>query len=270
MLIGELEMANNFLPDQNKQANGYVSNQLAFICFALIGNIVIANLLIGLTVSKTEELLKVATIIRLEKTVDQVSVLEKLIQFSGKTFGIRKHKVLAILDEFSQKRGPGNQDEASKWKIFVKPNSNQGEERSVFKKVGDFNPDTAHFNKSYSTWLYEIQGAGDVKLPFTVPERVVKNTIQSLREKEEQRELELAQEEAQAEEDLKQLFEELDEETAKIMSVEEASSLKLVEHFETISKAQSNLEVQVSTLQSMFDEKLSNVQKIMNRLAKEK
>ena len=55
---------------QDEGSNG--SKQLLFVVFLLMISIIVSNLIVGLTVNKTEELFKEAGIIRLEKTVLQV------------------------------------------------------------------------------------------------------------------------------------------------------------------------------------------------------
>ena len=55
---------------QDQGSNG--STQVLFIIFLLMVSIIVSNLIVGLTVNKTEELFKEAGVIRLEKTVLQV------------------------------------------------------------------------------------------------------------------------------------------------------------------------------------------------------
>ena len=79
-MTGEFEFEDNFLPvkgPQGKGSNG--TTQIVFILFLFVVSIVISNLLIGMTVSKTEELTKKAGVIRLEKTVGQVKGIEDIV-----------------------------------------------------------------------------------------------------------------------------------------------------------------------------------------------
>lgn len=73
MMIGEFDFDDNFTWHGIKESghsNG--SSQILFVVFLFLASITIANLIVGLTVSKTEEIFKEAGVIRLEKTVLQV------------------------------------------------------------------------------------------------------------------------------------------------------------------------------------------------------
>ena len=73
MMSGEFEFESNFLPERVSEAEGSNgTTQVIFLIFLFVVSIVISNLLIAMTVSKTEELFKKAGVIRLEKTVGQV------------------------------------------------------------------------------------------------------------------------------------------------------------------------------------------------------
>ena len=73
MMSGEFEFESNFLPEKVSEAEGSNgTTQVVFLIFLFVVSIVISNLLIAMTVSKTEELFKKAGVIRLEKTVGQV------------------------------------------------------------------------------------------------------------------------------------------------------------------------------------------------------
>ena len=87
MMVGEFDFQENFLFEKSALDNGEVSTQIAFFFFLLIGNIVIANLLIGLTVNKTELLFKKASLVRLETMVHQVHGIGQFFQIkSGTSF----------------------------------------------------------------------------------------------------------------------------------------------------------------------------------------
>ena len=73
MMSGEFEFDEVFRWDRVEEGGGSNGTaQLVFLLFLFVVTIVISNLLIAMTVSKTEELFKRAGIIRLEKTVVQV------------------------------------------------------------------------------------------------------------------------------------------------------------------------------------------------------
>ena len=72
MMTGEYNLETYFIWNSVKLDKGFVTTQIIFILFVFFISIVLVNLLVGLTVSKTEELFKDAGIYRLEKTVLQV------------------------------------------------------------------------------------------------------------------------------------------------------------------------------------------------------
>ena len=76
MMIGELEFSDSFTWAAAAAEGAQVSCQVLFVLFLIFLTIIIMNLLLGLTVSKTEELFKTAGLIRLEKTAKQISIIE--------------------------------------------------------------------------------------------------------------------------------------------------------------------------------------------------
>ena len=81
MMAGEFEFETHFLPVEGPDGKSSNSTtQIVFILFLFVVSIVISNLLIAMTVSKTEELFKKAGVIRLEKTVGQVKGIEDIIE----------------------------------------------------------------------------------------------------------------------------------------------------------------------------------------------
>ena len=80
MMSGEFDFESNFLPEEVTRAEGSNgTTQVVFLIFLFVVSIVISNLLIAMTVSKTEELFKMAGVIRLEKTVGQVRARSRSI-----------------------------------------------------------------------------------------------------------------------------------------------------------------------------------------------
>ena len=118
---------------------GAVSAQVAFFLFVLIGNIVIANLLIGLTVSKTEELFKRAGVIRLEKTVNQIIGLDRVFEKNWLKFIFvsRRMKLFSYLNSLLMKTIKSGEKLPSPWKICVMPNSTK-QANSKGRRVLDF------------------------------------------------------------------------------------------------------------------------------------
>ena len=106
MMAGEFEFETHFLPVDGP--NGKSSNrttQIVFILFLFVVSIVISNLLIAMTVSKTEELFKKAGVIRLEKTVGQVKGIEDIVEDKRSFLGILpaslKNKLLEMTELFT-------------------------------------------------------------------------------------------------------------------------------------------------------------------------
>ena len=75
-MIGELEYQDNFTVDSSQEyADSVVTLQIMFALFVLFICIIIANLIIGLTVSEIDVLYKEGRAIRLEKMVLQVKFI---------------------------------------------------------------------------------------------------------------------------------------------------------------------------------------------------
>ena len=129
------------------------------------------NLLIALTVNKTEELAKVANIIRLEKTVKHIDHLETL-------FKLLTHKQIFV----QLKQALGEESEASPWKICVKPFSR--EEQTKKNALVISHHTNVIKDRNYSVYVYDDRlGTCTVKLPFKMPYGVVKETLDYLKDK---------------------------------------------------------------------------------------
>ena len=77
MMVGELDFVDNFTIDKSIQADdSEVTLQILFLLFVLFVSIIIANLIIGLTVSEIDDLYNEARAIRLQKMVTQVGYLK--------------------------------------------------------------------------------------------------------------------------------------------------------------------------------------------------
>ena len=78
MMSGEFDFDDNFVFGDGEN----VLAQAVFLAFFLTMTLVLTNLLIGMTVSKTEELLKQANMIKLQKMVAQILYLEDILSKS--------------------------------------------------------------------------------------------------------------------------------------------------------------------------------------------
>ena len=78
MMSGEFDFDDNFVFDGSEN----MLAQAVFFVFFITMTLVLTNLLIGMTVSKTEELLKQANMIKLQKMVAQILCLEDMLSKS--------------------------------------------------------------------------------------------------------------------------------------------------------------------------------------------
>ena len=129
MMTGEFELDGYFHWNETKEDFGQVSAQVFYIVFLVFVSIVIANLLIGLTVSKTDELFKEAGTIRLEKTANLVAHMETIFQSQSQAswlnplFWLKKLNREGKLFQLLASKQKSNQ--SSPWKICVLPHSQQ-------------------------------------------------------------------------------------------------------------------------------------------------
>ena len=82
MLTGEFEFDDYFQWENTTEGFGSVSAQILFVVFLIFVSVVIANLLIGLTISQTAQLTKEAGIFRLEAMVQLITKLENTTKFN--------------------------------------------------------------------------------------------------------------------------------------------------------------------------------------------
>ena len=147
------------------------------------------NLLIALTVNKTEELAKLANTIRLEKTVEQIDHLESLVK---QTLVRKQTGNLGNRNQifFQLKKALGVESKASPWKICVKPFSREEQKKknAMGRKIVSYhtsiNPTSVIKDRNYSIYVYDDRlSKYTVKLPFTMPSGVVRETLAYLRHK---------------------------------------------------------------------------------------
>ena len=189
MMIGELEYDNHFLRSHSSKEFGIGSAQLAFILFVLMVNIVVANLLIGLTVSKTDELFKQAGIHRLQKTANQINAIESVIGTESWQqcfichifpYFSKRTKIfsyfLSILTEDNQS-SEFSEGVPSPWKICVMPHSKR---YSKGRKIINASSGTSSFSFKghYPVYLYnDVEGLIKEKLKFTLPSWVILHSL---------------------------------------------------------------------------------------------
>ena len=118
MMSGEFEFDDIFVWDvvEGKGSNG--TTQIVFLLFLFMVTIVISNLLIAMTVSKTEELFKEAGVIRLKKTVVQVMAIEGTLTHTKRVLSIFPVSIRrALLDMTQLFAYLGHLNEAGKKKL---------------------------------------------------------------------------------------------------------------------------------------------------------
>ena len=80
--MGEFDFDSNFLEEEGESPGGpgesYLTAQFFFVLFYLLVSIVLSNLIVGMTVSKTEELFKQATEIKLSAIAWEIIGIEKI------------------------------------------------------------------------------------------------------------------------------------------------------------------------------------------------
>ena len=185
MMIGELEFG-NFLIGETSVDFGAGSAQWAFFLFILIGNIVIANLLIGLTVSKTEDLFKKAGIVRLHKTVNQIVGIDRVFgeTWQKMLFFTRRTKLFSYLNTLLVKNVKNGENRPSPWKICVMPHSNKQPNSKGRRVLNQVDASTLSFDKPYSVYLYDDkEDCTKEKLKFTIPSWVILHTLAMLEDK---------------------------------------------------------------------------------------
>ena len=182
MMVGEIDFRESFLPFVNdgvyNPKGSYIIGPFLII-FVIMISIVMYNLLIALTVNKTEELAKVANITRLEKTVDQIDNAENLFK---QTLGIN-HKISKRNQISFQLQKALGQSEALGWKVCVIPFSRE-EQR---KKMSRNDTTSVTSVSDYSLYAYDdMLCKYTCKLPFKMPSGVVRETLAYLRDKKYQ------------------------------------------------------------------------------------
>jgi hypothetical protein len=198
MMTGEFDLGSYFTWDESEKDHAQFSTQLLFIMFLIFVSIVIANLLIGLTISKTEELFKEAGLFRLEKTVIQVLGVETIFFQPTSGSGILPKKWVKVLNKKSRiftylksmlpstKSTVVEEQRASPWKVCVRPfGQSHGMTHSKSRKFLDvkasLDTSSSSFDESYAVHVYDdILGGYGSKLSCDLPAWVIGNTLKFL------------------------------------------------------------------------------------------
>ena len=195
MMVGELDFRETFLPhlqDSVYGQSGKAFISIFFFLFVAIMSIVMVNLLIGLTVNKTEELSKLADIVRLEKIVDQVHMAENFSQSKivRKFACFKKEKNYGKISHCLKK---ALENEAiSFWKVCILPHSReeQSKKNSIGRKILNLNQaskiesNSVIKDRNYTIYAFDDRlNKHTVKLPFKMPYGVVRATLALLKER---------------------------------------------------------------------------------------
>ena len=109
MTAGEFEYSAYFTYEKVKDNNGAnYSSQLFFIAFYFMSSIALANMILGLTVNKTDELFKEASFIHQEKIIEQVISIEDVIlsKIASRLFGNVMKERSQFFPYLEKKSGP--------------------------------------------------------------------------------------------------------------------------------------------------------------------
>ena len=199
MMIGELDFVDNFTVDKSGDAE--VTLQLIFLLFVLFVSIIIANLIIGLTVSEIDDLYNEARAIRLHKMVTQLVNLEDLFinkpsitDCLPRSVRDRIRHVTSLFSYLDKlKREKDNKtikgSSTSPWKLCVRPFAPKRKKieavGGVVEWIGNkfFKKRTATTDNNI--FFYdEVKGSIGTEIGYSLPSHIVTNTIAILEERE--------------------------------------------------------------------------------------
>ena len=179
MMSGEFDFEDNFTFNKVKGVGSNFSTQVLFILFFFIVSLIIANLVIGLTVAKTQELFEMAGIIKLQKTVLQIVGLESILMKLPtrlRELLLSRTQVFKYLKTVGLRHSVPDEDQFYS-KVCVCPN------------VSTFVPsDNLYDQQMYDVYLYdEARGckSSEAKLDVKLPGWIIHATLGILREREE-------------------------------------------------------------------------------------
>ena len=197
MMIGEFDFEDNFTWSQVKESGSNFSTQILFVLFVFLASIAVSNLIVGLTVNKTEELFKEAGVIRLEKTalqvmgLEDVLVREKMMTIIPKSWRKNYSKITQLFPFLDAV------DEKKVTKICVKPF--ELKRKNLFMKDSTILASSLismYENRSYPIYIFEeSKGGRGSKLKFHLPGWIVQKTLDTIKERIEMNNLILSHEE---------------------------------------------------------------------------
>ncbi len=192
MMSGEFEYEDNFLWTKVEESGGSNGTaQLVFILFYFVISIVISNLIIGLTVNETEELFKTAGVMRVQKTVQQIMVLEDVLikekSVASKLLP-RSHVLVRRTQLFPYLYKVNEADETVPpgYKICIRPHQKDRYQpwwRAIIPfKLNLLVDDSDHFIYLFNET--ECAAAEARLAKFTLPDSLVQKTLSLLRARE--------------------------------------------------------------------------------------
>ena len=255
MMSGEFDFEDNFRSEKVREVGGSdVTTQVVFVLFLFVVSIVISNLLIGLTVNETEIVFKSALAMRLERTFSQIAAVEDHLATSlskrlYKAFKIKRHTVLKdYLESLKEDCQATNS-----FKISITPN--------YVKKDGywwerlDFIGLSFFRGIHHPVYLYNenLNTSGTRLAKLELPDTTVKRILQIIREREQNKELELA---PARNSDYSDIITNLSD---KVINLE----IQLKEAMQTQRETDGKLEEQVRHVQENLGNRVKQIQKNM-------
>ena len=192
MMAGEFDFYDNFSYDASSDDNAFGSNQLLFLLSFMFVTIIIMNLLIGLTVSKLEELTNKGAIYRLQQIIELVISSSEILKSDEKgTVSINIEKIpkscqkfifcgrlFPLLRYYINNLEHKSQNYISATKLCFKPNKTKASYKEEKHKS------RFHYFK-WPLYLYnETTKDKDKKLPLSLNPIIVDKIIRLLTERD--------------------------------------------------------------------------------------
>ena len=208
MMIGEFDYDDNFASDYSKTGSFFRLShndvaQITFVFFIMFVSIILANLIVGLTVNKTDELFRKADNYYNSKKVLNISMIEKLLLVTGvskwipQKFSREGIQLLDMLEEKISRKINRSQNFLNpksnrvEWQVCVYANeerhrvipwyknithSQSSEEEVSNYKVYICNKRALNYGKdtkaNMSQWMYSTR--------CTIPYEIVKETLERI------------------------------------------------------------------------------------------
>ena len=199
MMIGEYDFDSNFTWEEvGGLSGGNGSAQVLFVIFLFLSSVTISNLIVGLTVNKTEELFREAGVIRLEKTVLQIRGLEDIIvkkpsmadYLPGKWVQPYKERtqLFEYLESVAEESGVAGECPT---KVCIRPYEQRKRRGVLFFKEKDIKGGVSNMGALYEDGIFplylynEKKMSKGSKVDINIPGWIVRNTIEAIRSRDD-------------------------------------------------------------------------------------